>query len=70
MKPKRHLLGNNGLVEFPTNKINLTTKFEKWVQQGFPHHVCVVAGHHGKAFESLANHCNVTIVDSVLVDKN
>ena len=68
MKPKRHLLGNNGLVEFPLRKIDFTKKFDKWIQNGFPHHVCVVAGHHGKAFEALALHCNVSIVDSVLIE--
>jgi len=65
VKPKRHLLGNNGLVQFPED-ISLCDKFNKWVQHGFPHHVCVVAGHHGKAFAALAKHCNnVTVLDFI-----
>ena len=65
IEPKRHLLGNNGLVQIPSG-VNLTEKFQKWIQNGFPHHVCVVAGHQGKAFESLANHCKVKVIDSIL----
>ena len=64
VKPKRHLLGNNGLVELPKN-FNMTTNFPKWIQQGFPHHICVVSGHHGQALTSLAQHCQVNILESV-----
>ena len=64
IKPKRHLLGNNGLVELPKN-FNMTTNFLKWIQQGFPHHICVVSGHHGQALTSLAQHCQVNILESV-----
>ena len=67
IKPKRHLLGNNGLVKLPTN-FNMTSSFPKWIQQGFPHHICVVSGHHGQALFSLAQHCQVTVVESVLYD--
>ena len=67
IKPKTHLLGNNGLVEFP-EKLDLVEKFEHWIQKGFPHHVCVVAGHHGRAFHSLAKQCEVNVVDLILAD--
>merc|ERR1712029_887938 len=39
LKPKRHLLGNNGLVQFPES-LDLVSKFDDWIQKGFPHHVC------------------------------
>ena len=64
LKPKRHILGNNGLVTFP-DALDLVNKFDDWIQKGFPHHVCVVAGHHGRALKSLANQCQVNVVDSV-----
>ena len=66
IKPKRHLLGNNGLVQLSSPHVDLIgDKFDKWIQHGFPHHVCVVAGHHGKAFKALAQHCNVDVIDSL-----
>ena len=67
LKPKRHLLGNNGLVQFP-EKLDLVSKFEDWIQKGFPHHVCVVAGHHGRVLQSLAKQCEVNVLDLILAD--
>ncbi len=62
-QPKRHILGNNGLVELPSGcGINLTNDFPRWIQKGFPHHVCVVEGYHAQALTSLARHCNVDVI--------
>ena len=66
IRPKRHLLGNNGLVEFEktnkgytvnntlSNNFDLVELFNELVQQGFPHHVCVVEGKHAKRLTSFA----------------
>lgn len=43
IKPSRHLLGNNGLVKVDGG-VDLSLSFPRWVEQGFPHHVCVVQG--------------------------
>merc|ERR1711892_1388206 len=43
IKPKRHILGNNGLVEF-SPPVDLVSGFDRWLEKGFPHHVCVVQG--------------------------
>jgi len=59
--PKRHILGNNGLVEVkpPTN---LVEDFARWVDQGFPHHVCVISGWFKNLLEKFAKNHDVVIV--------
>jgi len=42
--PRRHLLGNNGLVEI--DGVNVLEWFDDLVHQGLPHHVMIVRGHH------------------------
>ncbi len=54
MKPKRHLLGNNGLVLFD-DSVDLTTAFESWLQHGFPHHICVCEGEQARAIRAIAD---------------
>ena len=55
------LLGNNGLVEI--DGVNLETGFDRWIQIGFPHHVCVVQGKHKQRFLDFARNLNITIVE-------
>jgi len=59
--PKRHILGNNGLVEVrpPTN---LVEGFARWVDNGFPHHVCVINGWFKKELEQFSRNHSVVIV--------
>ena len=61
IKPKRHLLGNNGLVQFGED-LDLRIGFDDWIQNGFPHHVCVVQGRHAKKIADLAKQCDVTVL--------
>ena len=61
IQPKRHLLGNNGLVEI--DGVDLEAGFERWLAVGFPHHVCVVQGKHKQRFIKFAKNCNVVVVD-------
>eukprot|EP00298_Acanthocystis_sp_HF-20_P000051 c10055_g1_i1.p1 GENE.c10055_g1_i1~~c10055_g1_i1.p1 ORF type:complete len:483 (+),score=196.43 c10055_g1_i1:33-1451(+) len=61
ISPKRHLMGNNGLVELEDK--NMIKSFEKWVQNGFPHHVCVVQGYHKQTFIAFARHFDIVIVE-------
>ena len=60
VKPKRHLLGNNGLVQFGPNA-DLVKGFNDWLQIGFPHHVCVVEGHRGSRIEAFCKQQGVKI---------
>jgi len=59
--PKRHLLGNNGLVQF-SRSVNLIEGFESWIHKGFPHHVSVVEGHHLKTLRNFCRGCNVVFL--------
>ena len=59
--PKRHLLGNNGLVKFDSG-VDLRSGFDDWIQVGFPHHVCVAQGRHAVTLASLAKQCDVNVV--------
>ena len=59
--PKRHLLGNNGLVKFESG-VDLRSGFEDLIQLGFPHHVCVAQGRHAVTLASLAKQCDVNVV--------
>ncbi|XP_023338629.1 uncharacterized protein LOC111709235 isoform X2 [Eurytemora carolleeae] len=61
IKPSRALLGNNGLVEI--DGVNLETGFDRWIQIGFPHHVCVVQGKHKQRILDFARNLNITIVE-------
>ena len=61
MKPKRHILGNNGLVEF-NDDVNLVTGFNDWLQQGFPHHVCVVEGRNGSRLRAFCDQLGVKVI--------
>jgi len=61
VKPKRHLLGNNGLVQFGPNT-DLVKGFNDWLQIGFPHHVCVVEGHRGSRIEAFCKQQGVKII--------
>lgn len=63
VKPKRHLLGNNGLVNFGPN-VNLVTAFQRWLQTGFPHHVCVVQGHHKERMAAFLHMKNVALLEN------
>jgi hypothetical protein len=76
IRPKRHLLGNNGLVQFEksnhgffsngittTNEFNMVELFNDLIQQGFPHHLCVVEGKHAKRLSEFAKQTkNVNLV--------
>ena len=64
IKPKRHMLGNNGLVDCGPS-VDVVSSFHSWLQQGFPHHVCVVEGHHAKRFKALADTTDVTVVPNM-----
>jgi L-fucose isomerase-like protein len=43
--PPRDLMATNGV--FRTDAVDVRDWFENQVQRGMPHHVCIVAGHHG-----------------------
>jgi len=43
VKPRRHLLATNGLVEIDGEHV--TEWFDDMLHEGMPHHVCVVPGH-------------------------
>ena len=77
IRPKRHLLGNNGLVQFGStnhgfhtnssifNNFDMVQLFNDLVQQGFPHHVCVVEGKYAKRLSDFAKqteHVNVVAI--------
>jgi len=59
--PKRHLLGNNGLVEFEDG-LDLRESFDSWLEQGFPHHVCVVEGHRRDLLAKFAREHGVKVL--------
>jgi len=61
IKPKRHLLGNNGLVEFGPD-IDLVDGFDRWVEKGFPHHVCVVEGKQKRILSKFARDHDVVLM--------
>ena len=58
--PKRHLLGNNGLVQ--VDDVDLDRGFDRWIQSGFPHHVCVVEGRRKDTFLRFANNFDIVIM--------
>ena len=77
--PKRHLLGNNGLVQInpPVDLVDsferygrelesllseLSISLSRWVDQGFPHHVCVVNGWHKKNLTQFAKNHNIVVL--------
>ena len=62
LPPKRHLLGNNGLVEF-TGQGDLRVEFDRWLERGFPHHVCVVQGYHADTIKQFARDHGVQCVN-------
>jgi len=62
VRPKRHLLGNNGLVEFPKTAVNLVVGFERWLQRGFPHHICLVEGKNSDRLVALADALGVNVL--------
>lgn len=66
VRPKRHLLGNNGLVEFEDD-VDLINSFDTWLQNGFPHHICVVEGRQGKKMASFAELSNVKVLEKRLL---
>jgi L-arabinose isomerase len=61
IRPKRHLLGNNGLVQFGPG-VDLEEGFQRWVERGFPHHVCVVEGHHRRQLAQFARDHGVVVM--------
>jgi hypothetical protein len=62
ISPKRHLLGNNGLVQFDDGGVDLRVAFDEFLQNGFPHHVCVAQGRHADDLASLAKQCDVKVL--------
>ncbi len=52
IRPKRHLMGTNGLVRL--DKQDAGAWFEELCHQGMPHHVAVFEGRHAPALERLA----------------
>eukprot|EP00092_Neocalanus_flemingeri_P014635 GFUD01015788.1.p1 GENE.GFUD01015788.1~~GFUD01015788.1.p1 ORF type:complete len:490 (+),score=133.83 GFUD01015788.1:100-1569(+) len=62
IKPKRHLLGNNGLVEF-SPPVDLVEGFDRWLEKGFPHHVCVVQGKQKKILAKFARDHGVLVLE-------
>ena len=44
------------------NGVDLDRGFDCWLQQGFPHHVCVVEGHHKTRFLQFASNFDVVVV--------
>jgi len=61
LPPRRHLLGNNGLVQVEDG-VDLDEGFDRWLRLGFPHHVCVVQGHHKQRLVQFANNLDITVV--------
>ncbi len=57
VKPKRHLLGTNGV--FRTAEVDVRTWFDDMIHEGMPHHVHLVRGHHKESLRRLARLLNV-----------
>ena len=55
----RWSMNNKPKVE---NGVDLDRGFDRWLQQGFPHHVCVVEGHHKTRFIQFASNFDVVVV--------
>jgi len=53
MKPRRHLLGTNGL--FRTEEVDVKAWFADRLYEGMPHHVQVVRGHHAEMLRRFAH---------------
>ena len=80
IRPKCYLQGNNGLVEFEntikrytvnnsvSNNFDLVELFNESVQQGFPHHVCVVEGKHAKRLTSFAKQTDMVDIVAVKLE--
>ncbi len=43
VEPRRHLMATNGL--FRVHNVDVVEWFDEMVQQGMPHHLCIVPGH-------------------------
>jgi L-fucose isomerase-like protein len=59
IKPKRHLMGTNGLARM---KDEPRYWFEELCHQGMPHHVVVVEGHHAALLRRVARTLEMTFV--------
>jgi L-fucose isomerase-like protein len=61
IKPKRHLMGSNGLVRL--NDTDARELFLELAYQGMPHHVSVFEGHHRELLRQFARIMSIEWVD-------
>lgn len=60
IKPKRHLMGTNGLATM--NKVDPREWFEELCHEGMPHHVTVFPGHHADLLKRLARTLQIRFI--------
>lgn len=60
--PRRPMMATNGLFE--TNRVNVLDWFEEMVQQGMPHHLAIVEGHHRDLLRRVARLTDMVWVDN------
>ncbi len=60
LKPKRHLMGTNGLARL--DRQNPQEWFEELCHEGMPHHLVVFAGHHAAMLRRLARILNIRFI--------
>ena len=61
VKPKRHLMGTNGVGCFPD--INIDEYFRKMINKGLPHHPVVCEGHVKKHLYNLMSNLKIECMD-------
>jgi L-fucose isomerase-like protein len=59
--PKRHLLGNNGVVDI--DGVNVMEWFDELIHQGLPHHVMVARGHHRERLRRFARQIGINWIE-------
>lgn len=61
VRPKRHLLGNNGLARF--DGVNIKEWFDEMLHRGLPHHLLVAQGSHKNRLRRLCRQIGIQFVE-------
>ncbi|UCF97863.1 MAG: sugar isomerase [Spirochaetaceae bacterium] len=61
VRPKRHLLGNNGLARF--EEVNIEEWFDRMIHQGLPHHPLVARGSHKHRLRRFCRQIGIQWID-------
>jgi L-fucose isomerase-like protein len=62
LAPKRHLLGNNGVVEI--QGVDVRQWFDQLIHEGLPHHILVAGGHHRERLRRFARQMEIGWIGS------